>query len=334
MGLKNSQYQAIMREYEQKQLKSHDILMRHYQNVYEKLPEYKELEDSISSLSVQYGKRILSGDADNTDALRKELQELRNRKRALLLSAGFPADYLEPVYECPDCKDTGYIDGKKCHCFKKAVSHLLYEQSNLRDVLKKENFSTFDLTCYSSNYYDSKSERSSREIMEDAFIVCRQFADNFGNKFQNLFLYGDVGIGKTFLSNCIAKELLDREFSVLYFSAPRFFNILVQHAFGKEIPEAQNMYEYIFTCDLLIIDDLGTEYTNSFTVSEFFTCINERLLAKRSTIVSTNLSLESLADLYTERVFSRITSNYILLRLVGDDIRIKKKLKNREEHSC
>ena len=334
MGLKNSQYQTIMRAYEQKQFKSHDILTRRYQKVYEKLPEFKELDGSIAALSVQYGKRLLNGEEQDICSLKEELEILRSSKESLLLGAGFPKDYLEPVYECPDCRDTGYIDGKKCHCFKKAVTDLLYEQSNLKEILSEENFDTFQLDYYSENYFDSKTGRSSRSLTEDALQACRRFTDTFGTEFHNLFLYGDVGIGKTFLSNCIAKELMDREFSVLYFSAPKFFHILAQNTFDKNDIDAHNMFEYIFSCDLLIIDDLGTEYTNSFIASQLFTCINERLIDKRSTIISTNLSLEALADLYTERAFSRITSNYTLLKLVGDDIRIKKKLKNREDYSC
>ena len=140
-----------------------------------------------------------------------------------------------------------------------------------------------------------------------------------------------MGVGKTFLSNCISKELIESGFSVIYFSAPAFFNILAQSAFDKSDTDAQNMREYIYDCDLLVIDDLGTEYTNPFVTSQFFSCINERILGRRSTIISTNLSLDSLVDLYTERAFSRITSNYIMLKLFGDDIRIKKKLLNREE---
>ncbi len=330
MGLKNSQYQAIMREYEQKQLRSRDILTRHYAEVYERLPQLKSLEESISILSVQYGKRLLGGDESAVDALKKELAILRRDKKELLQSAGFPADYLELSYECQECKDTGYIGSKKCRCFKRAVTRLLYEQSNLKEILQKENFSTFSFDYYSDNFIDPKSDRSSLAIMKDAFAACQNFVRVFERQHKNLFLYGDVGVGKTFLSNCIAKELMDAGFSVIYYSAPSFFNILAQSTFHKNGADAQNIYDYIYDCDLLIIDDLGTEYTNSFVTSQLFTCINERLLGRRSTVISTNLSLDSLADLYTERSFSRITSNYIMLKLIGDDIRIKKKLMNRE----
>lgn len=332
MGLKKSQYQAIMREYEQTQLKNHDLLTKRYHEVYRCLPEFKALDETISTLSVQCGRKLLNGEEDAVTVLKQKLSSLRQKKLDLLVSGGFSPDYLEPVYQCRDCCDTGYIGNQKCHCFKQAIIALLYEQSNLKEILEKENFSTFSLDYYSTNFVDGKTGRNSRQVIEEAYRICQNFVNTFGCEFQNLFLYGDVGVGKTFLSNCIAKELMDREYSVLYFSASKFFSILAKNAFDKTDIDAQNMFELIYNCDLLIIDDLGTEYTNNFIASQFFTCINERLLSRHSTIISTNLSLDTLADLYTERSFSRITSNYIMLKLIGDDIRIKKKLKNREEN--
>lgn len=333
MALKNSQYYSIMRQYERTQLKNHNIQAARYEEVYRKLPEFKTLDESISILSVQYGKKLLNGDDSALDSLKKELELLRRNKKNLLISGGFPEDYLEPVYDCPDCRDTGYIGDRKCHCFRQAVIRLLYEQSNIKEFPTEASFDNFSLDFYPDDQYDKKTGRSVRAMMEDTLRICRQFIDNFGKEFQNLFFYGSVGVGKTFLSTCIAREIMNREFSVLYFSAPQLFSALSQNRFDRNDIDAKNMSEYIFNCDLLIIDDLGSEYTNAFIASQFFTCINERLIHRKSTIISTNLSLESLADLYTERSFSRITSSYILLKMTGDDIRIKKKLNHREEHS-
>lgn len=332
MALKNSQYYAIMREYEKRQLKNHDIQSRRYEEVYQKLPEFKALDESISILSVQYGKKLLNGDDRALASLKEELEILRSSKKNLLISAGFPENYLEPIYDCPDCKDTGYIGNQKCHCFKRAVIELLYEQSNIKEFPTESSFDNFSLDFYSPSIYDKTTGRSARTIMEDTLKICHRFIDTFGKDFQNLFFYGSVGVGKTFLSTCIAREIMDREFSVLYFSAPQLFSALSQSKFDKNDVDAKNMGEHIFNCDLLIIDDLGSEYTNAFIAAQFFACINERLIHRKSTIISTNLSLESIADLYTERSFSRITSSYTLLKIIGDDIRIKKKLKNREEH--
>ena len=220
---------------------------------------------------------------------------------------------------------------KKCHCFRKATVDLLYTQSNLQNILQKENFDNFSFAYYSGNYTDPKTGMSSIDSIKKAHAVAKEFVNQFGKDFRNLFFYGDTGIGKTFLSNCIAKELIDKSYSVIYLSTFELFDILAKSKFEKD-EAADRMNHYIFDCDLLIIDDLGTELVNSFTTSQLFLCLNERILRKKSTIISTNLSMTDLREVYSERIFSRITSNYTMLRLIGDDIRIKKKLMNREDN--
>ena len=329
MALNNSQYDAIIRTYEQKQLHNRNVLDKHYETAYAKLPELKMVHQSMSELSVKQARKLLEGDENTLQELKNQIKVLSKQAKDLLVAGGFPANYLEPVYDCPDCKDTGYIDNKKCHCFQKAVIDMLYTQSNLKHILQEENFDTFSLSYYSANHIDPKTGTSSLANMQKAYTAARDFVDTFGREFRNLFLYGDTGVGKTFLSNCIAKELIDRSHSVIYLSSFELFDTLAKSKFGKD-ETANQMNEHIFDCDLLIIDDLGTELANSFTVSQLFLCLNERLLRRKSTIISTNLSLESLVDIYSERTFSRITSNYTMLKLTGDDIRIKKKLRKRE----
>ena len=329
MALKNMQHDMIMRSYEQKHLRNQNLLLQRYKEIYEHIPEFKEIEDSISFLSVQQAKKLLDGDEHALNTLHLELSRLIEKKQQLLISNGYPADYLDDIYDCPACKDTGYIGSEKCSCFKKAVIDLLYAQSNLEEILQKENFDTFSLKYYSDSYIDAKTGRTSLSSMKEALQVCHDFVDRFDTEFSNLFLYGDTGVGKTFLSNCIAKELIDKTYSVIYFTAFELFDVFAKSKFGKD-ETAEVMYSHIFDCDLLIIDDLGTELTNSFTTSQLFLCLNERLLRKKSTIISTNLALDTFSELYSARTFSRITSNYKILKLIGDDIRIKKKLMNME----
>ncbi len=229
-------------------------------------------------------------------------------------------------YRCSDCRDTGYIGGARCHCFRQAAVDLLYLQSNLRDVLKRENFSFFRLDYYSTDITDPLTGLSARQTAQRALETCRRFAQNFGSSFENLFLYGDTGLGKTFLAHCVAKELLENAHSVVYFSAFRLFELFADSAFGRREESGEPaMEQHIFDCDFLIIDDLGTELVNSFVSSELFHLINERLLHRRSTLISTNLALAAFADTYSERVFSRISSNYTMLKMIGEDIRLKKK---------
>ncbi len=328
MALSNSQYDQLMRTYEQRQLEDDRVLREHYDTAYAHIPELKELDDAISSYSIESGRRLLAGEADATAGLKEKIDDLSMKKQDLLVKAGYPADYLEEHYTCPDCRDTGYIGTEKCHCFKKAIVDLLYTQSNLPSILEEENFSTFSKDYYSFNYVDPEDGRTSRQAMETALAVCHDFVDTFGTEFRNLMLYGDTGVGKTFLSHCIAKELIDASYSVIYFSAANLFDCFSKNAYGKGGEQSDDTFEHIYDCDLLIIDDLGTEVPNFFTTSQLFNCLNERILRKKSTVISTNLTLKKFEETYSARIFSRISSCYTVLHLFGDDIRIQKKLQN------
>ena len=241
-------------------------------------------------MSVQYGKRLLNGDQKAISSLKEELAILRASKQELLRSSGFPADYLEPVYDCPNCKDTGYIGNQKCHCFKRSVIELLYEQSNIKEFPTEASFDYFDLDFYPASQYDKTTGKNARAMMEETLNICHRFINNFGKEFNNLFFYGSVGVGKTFLSTCIAREIMEREFSVLYFSAPQLFSVLTQTKFDRNDVDSKNMNDYIFNCDLLIIDDLGSEYTNAFIAALVFYMYQRTSHSQESTIISTIFS--------------------------------------------
>lgn len=332
MALNNTQYNAIMRRYEAKQLENQRIAAERIKAVYRSLPRLQEIDESISSLSVAQAKKLMEGDASALSDLKKQLALLIEEKKSLLSENGYPENYFEPPYECPDCKDTGYIGNKKCHCFKQASIDFVYTQSNIKKILEKENFNNFSYHYYSDTEVNPATGLSSLATAKQAVTQCKEFIRSFDTSFGNLFFYGDTGIGKTFLSNCVAKELLDSGHSVIYFTAFELFHIFEKNVFSKEEAASED-YQNIFNCDLLIIDDLGTELANSFTNSQLFLCLNERILRQKSTIISTNLSLNQLVDTYSERTFSRISSNYTMIKLFGDDIRIQKKLKSQACHS-
>lgn len=331
MPLTNSQYNALMRVYEEKRAKSRDLANLHYENACQKVPELASIDASISSASLDQAKKLLAGDDTALASLKEEIRSLSDRRRRLLSDAGFPEDYLEQHFECPDCQDTGYVGTKKCHCFLKAIIDLFYTQSNLKGLLEQENFEHFNFDYYSSNYRDRLSGQNSRELATRAYQECMNFIHNFDTEHGNLLLFGNTGIGKTFLSHCIAKEVMDSLHSVLYLTASEFFDALLEKALTRN-DESCLLYEQIHQCDLLIIDDLGTERNTDFVVSQLFVCLNDRILNRKSTIISTNLTLEEIKTNYTERTFSRISNHYKILRLAGDDIRIQKKLMYREEH--
>lgn len=331
MPLTNSQYNALMRVYEEKRAKSQDIANLHYERACQKVPELASIDASISSASLDQAKKLLAGDDTALASLKEEIRSLSDRRHRLLSDAGFPEDYLEQHFECPDCQDTGYVGTKKCHCFLKAIIDLFYTQSNLKGLLEQENFEHFNFNYYSSNYKDRLSGQNSRELATRAYQECMNFIRDFDTEHGNLLLFGNTGIGKTFLSHCIAKEVMDSLHSVLYLTASEFFDALLEKALNRN-DESCLLYEQIHLCDLLIIDDLGTERNTDFVVSQLFVCLNDRILNRKSTIISTNLTLEEIKTNYTERTFSRISNHYKILRLAGDDIRIQKKLMYREEH--
>ncbi|WP_310602815.1 ATP-binding protein [Anaerosporobacter sp.] len=326
MQLKNFQYNKILREYDKRQLENRHELDKRIKYIYSVLPEIKEIDDQIVSSSIQSAKLSLMGDDDALHSLADHNLDLSMRKVEILTENGYPSNYLMTTYHCEDCKDTGYIDNEKCHCFKQAIVDLLYSQSNIKGIMTQENFSTFNYNFYSDSYIEETTNLTPLANIKKVVSNCKEYIDNFDTTYANLLLYGNAGVGKTFLANCIAKELLDRSHTVIYLTAFQFFDILEKNKFHRdqEKEEANEQFEYILDCDLLIIDDLGTELNNSFITSQLYLCINERHLRKKSTIISTNLSWDNLNTNYSERIFSRIASNYRLLKIVGDDIRIKK----------
>lgn len=322
MPLQNFQYDTIMREYNRRQTENRRILEQRQKDTYLKYPRLKEIDEDVATLSAQKARALLTGGETGIDDLRTAIGVLARERRDILTSAGYPADYLELPYTCPICQDTGYVGSKKCTCFKKAEIELLYTQSNLTEILKKENFDHFSFDYYSDTIKNDATGLTARDTARRAYDTARSFVHNFDHSFENLFLYGDTGVGKTFLSHCIAHDLLESAHCVLYFSAFDLFDLLAGNTFSKK--DGSTEEDLIYDCDLLIIDDLGTELTNSFVSSQLFLCINERIMRRKSTIISTNLKLENFSGTYSERTFSRIASNYQMIKLIGKDIRIQK----------
>lgn len=329
MALKNYQYQALMRDYDQRRSMNAHIQDQRINEVYTEIPEIAEIEQTISTISLEQARKLLDGDTAALAELKIRLHELAVRKKQLLAEYGFADDYMDPVYTCPDCKDTGYIGSQKCHCLIQASIDLLYSQSNLQGILEEENFNSFRLDYYSDSVTDSVTGLTSYQAITRAVEESKDFIRKFAYEYQNLFFYGSTGIGKTFLTHCIAKELLETSHSVLYFSSTQLFNELADSVFSKSKESDPDLiHENICHCDLLIIDDLGTEVVNTFVASQLFNCLNVRDSLRKATIISTNLSLQAIRDVYSERIFSRLSSKYKIIKLFGNDIRLLKKLHN------
>ncbi|MBQ7934434.1 MAG: ATP-binding protein [Lachnospiraceae bacterium] len=325
MALNQLQYETIMKTYQETRERNRHEGERRLQEVYERVEHYQELDASTGSISAAFAEDMIAGVEGTRERLHQTLEQHRRQKHDLLTAAGYPADYLAPIYSCPHCQDTGYLphDGNaraKCHCFRRRELALLYEQSNIQNMIENENFNTL-----SYEYYEGEDLARFKRAVE----ICRNFVQNFKQDYHNLFFYGTVGTGKSFLSGCIAGEVLKCGYSVIYFSAVGLFDTLARLTFDtRDKSELSALYEDLYGCDLVIIDDLGTELTNSFVTSQLFSCLNERHLRRKATIISTNLGLEELRDRYSDRVFSRITSNYQVCKLTGPDVRMLRKRKN------
>ncbi len=333
MAITARQLQDIMDEYDQLR-RSHELLIiERRDQVADSIPEIASIDKEIAHISLEEARHLLYAqepDADQASDLsgrriHDRVQELSRKRVHLLIEHGYPPDYLDPIYLCEKCKDTGYIDNRRCTCLEEKIRRILAVHSGLDPENEKERFSSFRFSYY-SNKVNRKAGISPRENIENIMAACREFVRNFDRQTgENLLITGNTGVGKTHLSRCLGNELLTEGKQVLYLTAFQLFKILEDQAFHRSNNSLVSE-EDILQCELLIIDDLGTELTNAFINSRLFLCMNERILQKRSTVINTNLSLEQISSIYSERISSRIIESYTVLSIIGDDIRIKKAL--------
>lgn len=315
MNLTSDQLDEINRIYDGKRLAAAHLKQDRLNEVIRRVPAFKEISDSIVELSVSRARRSLTGDKNALEDLSARIGELSSKKLSLLRAAGYPDGYLDDVYSCNKCKDTGYVDNKRCTCFVELSVSMLYNQSNIRDILNDVDFSLF-----SGEYYQGEDLIH----FNDSLSKAKSFVDSFDDEFGNLIFYGTVGTGKSLMTQCIAKALIESGHSVLYYSATTLMNAISMNTFDYSHSH-EEAHNELYNCDLLIIDDLGTEIHNNFTVSSLFSLLNERSNRNKSVIISTNLPYEELLNRYTDRIFSRITGNYTFCRMSGPDIRILNK---------
>lgn len=341
MTNKEVQYKLLLKQYDEKRTRAAEDKRNREEEIYKKIPDIERIDRSLNKLGISLIKSALTSSPEALiQGYRTKNEELRRLKKQLLAEYGYPINYLDTHYECELCKDTGFTSDvshkgdisnefanhKPCKCFKQALINLSYNQSNLKAVGAGQSFSTFDFNFYSDKV-DKEYNKSPRKNMELIYKECIDFVEQFSYRKNNLLFHGPTGLGKTFLCNCIAKELLNQGYSVLYLSAQELFKLFEESRFHREDMEedAKNNLDILLTVDLLIIDDFGTEATNSFTGPDLFHVINTRALNNTSTIISTNLPLNDWRTLYSERIISRIFGEYSVFRLFGEDIRLLKK---------
>lgn len=333
--MNNTILKNLLYEYEQIRLKASKDLELRKKNLYSKIPELFDLENQISSLAITASKSLISENNKKIlDNLQRDIENLKAKRNDILKKNNIPEDYLYLNFLCDKCKDTGYITSDNntimCNCLKQKIFDIEYNKSNISN-LKNQNFSNFISTVYSECVDKQKynSDISPRKNIELIKNICIDFINNFDDPNEkNLLFTGNTGLGKTFLSSCIANELLLNGKTVLYQTAPVMLDAIIDYRFGKETA-SNTIYNNLLDVDLLIIDDLGTECMNNMKFTELFNIINTRLLNQNNkptkTIISTNLSLQNLFKTYDERIVSRIVGNYNICRFFGDDIRFIKR---------
>lgn len=322
-------HNMVMKEYSKKQEKYQNDLRVITEEIHNSFPEVKEIDKQISLLALKHANRIISENItpqDAVDAVKVEKDELLKRRNAILSGKTFAY----PKHECELCSDTGEVNGQRCSCYMNLTKQFLASRldgtKNILVDVENDTFEKFSLDWYSKEIVDNKIMVSPYEIMKIAYSKAISFCENFANDFSNLYFYGKSGTGKTFLASCIANELIRKGYKVVYQTSYKLFQFLEDYKFCR-IDRESNLkdYENIYNCDLLIIDDLGTEFGTAYTCSVLFDILNTRLLNSKSTIISTNLTFPNLESKYTERVHSRIVGNFDVIRFLGDDIRILKK---------
>lgn len=317
---------SIHLDYERRRDREEQLQRLRIEEIYRKIPAVQRIDEDIFKTGLDMAKFIIGnpdGYEKNMEKAQEKIEKLKMEKAFLLTESNIDPEYLEKNYSCKICKDTGYLEsGEKCNCLKQRLVSRAYKMSNIETNLLRDNFKNFDISLFKDEPFEDEP-MTPRENMVDIVGIAEGFIGNFDdNNEENLLFYGTTGLGKTFLCSCIAKALLDKDKIVVYQTAFTILEILERKRFGNRSKD-RNSYEYdlLFDADLLIIDDLGTEVSNTFTNAEIFNIVNTRIIKGKKTIISTNLTPKEISDIYTDRVFSRILQKFIPLKFYGEDLR-------------
>lgn len=329
MALSREQHNRIMRIYQDRRLLHMQERNSREEEIELHFPAFVRLQDELSQLRREQAESLLRKDRLHADALSGQIRALEAEKTKLLTENGYPADYLELSYSCPLCRDTGYVNYEKCGCHKKLISEEIYRrEAGIPQELSANTFAAFDLGVFDDQAPIPKlRELTGHSVTQRAYMqtveqICRNYAAEFQKKRGNLLLCGETGTGKTFLSGCIAQAVIDQCQQVLYVRAGDFFEALARESFERQTEGEFAQTAAALSCDLLIIDDLGTERRTDFTLSKLFSILNDRLLQKRATIISTNLDGNNITHIYGERVASRL-AQFTVIPFYGKDLRLR-----------
>ncbi len=303
-----------------------DEMTRRYTEVCDRVPEIRDIDAQLRAHMAQIVRLTISKDPNlkgRIAAIRNENLDLQMRREELLTASGFGADYLDEIVSCPLCRDTGLYRDKVCRCLDRLYNRELTKELGTLMRRGDESFEKFDLSLYPGEA-DPATGLVPREVMRKVSEACRRYAENFSEASSNLLFQGGTGLGKTYLSACIARVAAARGFSVCYDTAASALENYELAKFGRDTEEGEAAavrIKRMESCDLMILDDLGTEMPTPMGQSALYTLINNRLVNGKKTIISTNLSNEELGKRYTPQIASRIMGEFQRLPFVGEDIR-------------
>ncbi len=320
MGYNNSVYKKIYDEYSQKYLIARERAIERERELHASIPEVARIDRELSLVGLEIFSASLSGGdyKSRVAEIREKNEALQSKRAALLEERGYPADYSDVKYECEKCSDTGFIDNKMCSCMREALVLAGIENSGFGALIGKQSFESFSLDYYSSNV-------KFHEIMRRNVEYLKSYADSFDERSsQSILMMGGTGLGKTHLSSAVARRVIEKGKDVFYTGAIDLFSQFETQRFKTYSNEPNEIIERYFESDLLIIDDLGTEMVNQFSVSTLYNLVNDRLSRRKPTMISTNLSKDEIQKKYTDRLTSRLFGEYQLLFFAGTDIRAQR----------
>lgn len=321
MGYNREDYVRIKAEYSEKYVRARQKADERRFELYDKIPRVRQIDGVLSGTGSEIMAIIVSGKADaqtKITALRERNDALIAQRNELLRENGYPEDYSDVKYECEKCADSGYVDGKMCECMKKELVLAGYESSGIGGLIRTQSFDNFSLEYY-------KTGGANYDAMQMFASALRRFAESFDkDTYRNYLLLGGTGLGKTHLSTAVAKTVIERGFDVLYVTAVGMLSDFEYKRFGDALSKSTDRY---YTADLLIIDDLGTEVINQFTLSCLYDVINSRINNRKCTFINTNLTKKEIETKYNERITSRLFGEYYPVPFSGTDIRHQKRMK-------
>ncbi|MDO5100174.1 MAG: ATP-binding protein [Eubacteriales bacterium] len=320
MQLTDFQLRKLQTLFDERRIDNHHQWQERLQRAYRQYPPLADFDQKLVKLRTALGRAKILHSPSAIEDLTEEIAMTKLERSHFLQRNGIAEADLHLQSHCPYCQDQGFVDGQPCHCYLREMIRLFYQDAGLTALDQKASFSNFDLRFY-EDAATQTGYTSPRRLANTALQTAVRFVEHHPTG-DNLFFTGKPGLGKTFLSHCIANALIDKGVPVLYLSSANLFRLIEADTFDRN---THPMTEYLQKVDVLIIDDLGTEMINSFVVSALFELINARLGKNLSTVISTNLGLEEILQQYSERVLSRIAGHYLILQLTGRDIRIQKR---------